>query len=112
MLWSGWRRRQPDNPAQLCRGNEHRLLHHDWGHNPEAFRKIVPGNAGSIAVQHRIDEKTVIYCRYADRSRPPARAILDPVRLVIMELMLAHRSAFDEADTRRIEEITAPEAPH
>jgi hypothetical protein len=31
--------------------------------------------------------------------------------LVVTESMQAHGSAFDEADTLRIEEITAPEAP-
>jgi hypothetical protein len=77
----------------------------------EAFRKIAPGNAGSIAVEHGIDEKAVIRRRYADRTRPSRQFVLDPVPLVIAESMVAHWSAFDEADTLRIEEFTAPEAP-
>jgi hypothetical protein len=59
----------------------------------EACRKIAPGNAGSIAVQHRIDEKAIVHRRYADGTRPSGQLVLDPVPLVIAESMVAHWSA-------------------
>jgi len=77
----------------------------------EAFREVPPRDARAIAVQHRVNEKTVVRRGDANRALPPGQTVLDSVPLVVTEAMEAHGSAFDEADALRIEEITAPEAP-
>ena len=77
----------------------------------EAFREVAPGDTRAIPVEHRVHEKAVVRGGYPNRPCPPGQSVLDPVPLIIAESFVAHWSAFDGADTLRIEEIAAPEPP-
>lgn len=69
----------------------------------EILREVAPGDAGTIAVEYGIHEKTVVRGGYPNCPHPPGQSVLDPVPLIIAESFVAHWSAFDEADPLRIE---------
>ncbi len=50
---------------------------------PKTLRQIAPGNARSIAVQHRFDKQAVVLGRPANMSVSTGQPILDPLPLVV-----------------------------
>ena len=58
----------------------------------EAFRQIAPGNARTVTVEDRLDEKPIVACGHADRACPAGQQVLDPVPLVVSQPVAAHRS--------------------
>jgi len=49
----------------------------------ETLREITPRNAGSISVENRFDEQSIICRRASDMAFPARKKILDPVPLVV-----------------------------
>ena len=49
----------------------------------EPLRQVPPGNAGAVAVEHRLDEQAIVLGRHADVSLAARQQALDPVPLVI-----------------------------
>jgi len=56
----------------------------------EALGKIAPGDPGSVAVDHRVDEAAVIGRRDPHGSGSSWQNVLDQVPLVVTELVGAH----------------------
>ena len=79
-------------------------LNRRWTFLPvaEALWQIAPGDAGAVAVKHRLDEPAVVRRGHADMSLPPRQQVLDPLPLVVATFVAAHRSA-SKADRLRIE---------
>jgi hypothetical protein len=75
------------------------------------FREVAPRNAGTVSVQDRVHETAIVRRCHADRTRPARQRVLDAVPLVVAEAVVAHWSAFDEADALRTDECTASEVP-
>jgi hypothetical protein len=59
---------------------------------PEPLRQVAPGDAGPVAVQHRLDEQSVVLGRDPDVPLAAGQQALDPFPLVIAERVAAHRS--------------------
>jgi len=49
----------------------------------ETLGEITPRNAGSISVENRLDEQSIICRRASDMAFPAGKKILDPVPLVV-----------------------------
>ncbi len=75
----------------------------------KALRQVTPGNAGTVAIQHRLHEQAVVGRCNTDPTLLPRQQVFDPVPLVIAKCVTAHRSA-PQADRLRIGERTAPES--
>jgi hypothetical protein len=60
----------------------------------EALRQIAPGDPGSVAIEHRLDESTVVFGRHADMASPAWEQVLDPFPLVVTQSISCHWSAF------------------
>jgi hypothetical protein len=76
----------------------------------EALRQVAPWNAGTITIEHCLDEQPVIPRRYSNVPVTSGQQFLDPVPLVVAKGIAAHRSA-PKADPLGIEERAAPESP-
>jgi len=61
-------------------------------------RQIAPGNARSIAIENRIDEKPIGWRRAANLPLTPGKKILDPIPLIIPQSIPIHWSAPQKAD--------------
>jgi hypothetical protein len=59
----------------------------------EAGGKIAPGNAGPVAIQHRLDEQTIVGRRATDMALPAGKPILDPIPLIVPQTITMHRPA-------------------
>ena len=60
----------------------------------EALRQIAPGDPGAVAIEHRLDESTVVFGSHADMADPPRQQVLDPLPLVVAQSLSGHASAF------------------
>jgi hypothetical protein len=49
----------------------------------EPLRQVPPGNAGAVAVEHRLDEQAIVLGRHADVPLAARQQALDPVPLVV-----------------------------
>jgi hypothetical protein len=49
----------------------------------EAFRKVTSRDAGSIPVQHSLNEQLIFRRGYPDRTRATGQHVLDPIPRVI-----------------------------
>ena len=49
----------------------------------QVIRQVAPRDAGSVAIEHGIHEKSVVRRRCAHATHPPGQYVLDPVPLVI-----------------------------
>jgi hypothetical protein len=59
----------------------------------EALRQVTPGNACSIAVDHGIDEQTIVLGGHPDVTLTSGQDVPDPVPLVIANGVATHQSA-------------------
>jgi hypothetical protein len=50
---------------------------------PEALGKVTPGNAGSISVQNRFDEQSIVRRRASHMAFAAGQKILDPIPLIV-----------------------------
>jgi len=46
-------------------------------------RQVTPGTAGSIAIEHRFNEETIVFCRAAHMTFTAWKNILDPIPLIV-----------------------------
>src|SRR4051794_31842068 len=58
----------------------------------EPLRKIAPGDAGAVAVEHRLDEQAVVLRRLAHVPLAAGQQVPDPLPPVVAERVAAHRS--------------------
>jgi len=63
----------------------------------ELFGQIAPRNSGPVAIDHRLDESTVVLGGYANMTDPARKQVLDPFPLIIAQSISGHRSAFSES---------------
>ncbi len=54
----------------------------DWKNTHRRFRQITPRNSGAVAIDHQLDEATVVFGSYADMALPARKQVLDPFRAV------------------------------
>ena len=47
----------------------------------ESCRQITPGTAGSIAIEYRFNEETIVFCRAANMTFTAGKNVLDPVSI-------------------------------
>src|SRR5215472_10740452 len=73
----------------------------------QSLRQITPGDAGAVAIEHRLYESTVVFGSHADMAQPPGEQVLDPFPLVVAQSISGHGSAFIEADLPWITQILA-----
>src|SRR5947209_7742709 len=71
----------------------------------EARRQITPGTAGSISVEHRFNEETIVFCSAANMTFTAGKNVLDPIPLIIVERVASHRSAPPQADRPRVRQL-------
>src|SRR5215813_993853 len=74
------------------------------------LRQVAPGDPSAIAVEHCLDEQTVVSCRHPDVAFTAGQQVLDTIPLVVTKGVAAHRSA-SQADRLGIEETAVPESP-
>src|SRR5271155_312680 len=60
----------------------------------QALRQIAPRDAGAVAIEHRLDEATIVLSGRANMADPPRQPVLDPLPLVVAQSISRHRSAF------------------
>src|SRR6516162_1748781 len=60
----------------------------------ESLRQITPGDSGPVAIEHRLDESTVVFGSHADMAPPARELVLDPFPLVVAQSISCHWSAF------------------
>src|ERR1700739_1074351 len=49
----------------------------------EPVWQIAPRDAGTVAIEHRFDESTIVLGGHADLADPPWQQVLDPLPLVV-----------------------------
>ena len=54
------------------------------------LRQVTPRDARAIPIDHRIDEQTVVGSRTAYMALPAGQEILDPLRLIIAQIIAVH----------------------
>ena len=64
----------------------------------EALRQVPPRHTGSISVQNRLNEQTIVRRGHAHMPQAPRQQILDPVPFVVVQSISPHRSALLKAD--------------
>src|SRR5580658_6870247 len=64
----------------------------------EALGQVPPRHAGSISVQNRLNEQTIVRRGHAHMPQAPRQQILDPVPFVVVQSISPHRSALLKAD--------------
>jgi hypothetical protein len=74
------------------------------------LRQVAPGNSSAIALEHGLDEQTVVSCRHPDMTFTAGQQVLDTIPLVVTKGVASHRSA-SQADRLGIEETAVPEPP-
>lgn len=78
--------RFPDStsaPAHMARVNHPEI--------PEPFGQIPPGNAGSIAVDHRLDKPPVVLRRDAHPAFAARQQVLNPLPLIVSQRIAFHQ---------------------
>ena len=58
----------------------------------EPLGQIAPGNAGAVAVDHRLHKEPVVLGRAPDMSDPARQKVSDPLPLIITQAVASHRS--------------------
>src|SRR5271169_6640494 len=51
----------------------------------QALRQIAPRDAGAVAIEHRLDEATIVLSGRANMADPPRQPVLDPLPLVVAQ---------------------------
>jgi hypothetical protein len=65
----------------------------DLGPIAESRRQIAPWHPGAIAIQHRLDELSIVRCGHPDRTFTPWQQVPDPFPLVVAQSESPHPSA-------------------
>ena len=65
----------------------------DLGPITEPRRQIAPWHPSAIAIQHRLDEQSIVCCGHPNRTFTPWQQVLDPFPLVVAHSEPPHRSA-------------------
>jgi hypothetical protein len=59
----------------------------------EALRQITPRHTGAIAIQHRLDEQSVVRRRHTHMTLLPRQQLPDTLPLIVAHPIASHRSA-------------------
>ena len=59
----------------------------------KALRKVTPGNARPISIQHRLDKQTIILAAHPDIAILAGNKLRNPLPLIIAKAIAPHRSA-------------------
>lgn len=89
----GVRRQVIENAAPYSRFGPSAVAPVDILPIAEALRKITPRDAGAIAVDHRLDEQTIVCRRNPDMPIPPGKEVADALPLGVAKAVASHRSA-------------------
>ena len=49
----------------------------------ETRRQITPGTAGSITIEYRFNEETIVFCRATNMTFAAGKNVLDPIPLIV-----------------------------
>ena len=64
----------------------------------EPLRQVSPGDAGTVAVENRLDEQAVVRRRHPDMAFPPRQQVTDAVLLIVTKGVAAHGSTSESVD--------------
>ena len=89
----GFRRQVLENTAPYTRSAPSAVASVEILPVAEALRKVAPRDASAIAVDHRLDEQSVVCCCHPDVPIPPGKEVADTLPLIVAKAVASHRSA-------------------